>query len=646
MIYIDFETRSEVNLLKTGAWKYAQSATTKPLCLAWAIKDGPIQLWKLDEDMPGDLKYYIEYGFNVEAHNAGFERAIWRNIMTPRFGWPGIPDNQWRCSASFAAAHAIPRSLEWACIAMDTEFKKNKEGHAIMMKMCKPRKALKSEDPSKVYWHESPEDFATLYNYCVDDVRAERSLSHSLAKLSPQEHKVWLLDQKINERGLRMDVEAVESAIQLASEYKAQLNKRLEVITKGRLTATTQNVKLLELLQKCGLKKMKSIAAPQIKRALKSKKLPPKLREILVLRQQGAKTSTAKYNAVAKSICSDGRVRDTFMYHGAGTGRWTGKGLQPHNLPQNRFRGDKETFFEILKMRDLEAFQMMYGNVLDNLSWNIRGSVIPSEGKSFFGGDYSSIEARVLVWMAGDKRALDLFWQDKDVYVDMARKIYGVTEVTTLQREMGKRTVLGCGYGMGWETFIETCATYGVTIDEEFAKRVIKAYRRLYVMVVQMWKDQEAAVLDAVKSKCVIECGKVSWGVRGEFLYCKLPSGRRLAYNRPEIHPVETPWGEMKDAVTYMHMDSYTKKWERTSTYGGKIVENIAQAAARDLLANAMLNCEDAGYEVVLHVHDEAVAEKENGTVEEFEKLMSKKPEWAEEIPVTVEGWTGRRYLK
>ena len=276
--------------------------------------------------------------------------------------------------------------------------------------------------------------------------------------------------------------------------------------------------------------------------------------------------------------------------------------------------------------------------------------MIPTEGKAFFGGDYASIEARVLLWLAEDERALDLFREGKDIYLDLAATIYGVEPESiaksSIERQLGKQGILGCGYGMGHEKFMGTCDQYGIDIDEGMARKVVETYRNRYNKVKNLWYDMERAAISAVETGEMKFCGKIGWGMDGDFLYAKLPSKRLMAYYKPEIRMTETPWGKEKLTLTYMATNSVTRKWERDRTYGGKLVENVTQAVARDLMAEAMLRCEEAGYEVILTVHDEIVTEKENGNVKDFEVLMSECPKWADGIPVEVEGWTGQRYLK
>jgi len=335
------------------------------------------------------------------------------------------------------------------------------------------------------------------------------------------------------------------------------------------------------------------------------------------------------------------------MYHGASTGRWAGKLVQMHNLPKGNI-SNTDICIEAFRTRDLDYFEMMYSDVMGAISSCIRGMITAAPGHDLIVADYASIEARVLAWLAGDDRTIAKFHAGTDLYVDMAQKIYNKIEINKNERQLGKTTILACGYGMGAAKFQATCQVWGIDIEFNFAKRVIDIYREQYRIIKSMWYAQERAAMQAVETNRTITCGKVAWAVYKNFLYCKLPSGRCLAYNEPRIQPVETPWGEMKDAVTFMSVNALTKQWERTSTYGGKLTENITQAVARDFMASAMVSLEDASYPLILTVHDEIVAEvrKDFGTVDAFIDIMARVPKWGQGCPIAAEGWRGERYRK
>lgn len=651
MIYIDFETRSELNLLKVGAWVYSRHPSTEVMCLAWTVDDGPVHLWTPGEEIPGCLGSHV---FDYEAHNAFFEKCIWENIMMKKYGWPPIPPEQWYCSASLASAQAIPRALGDATKALGLSQEKDTLGHTLMMKMAKPKKSGG--------YHEEEADLQKLYEYCKQDVRAERGLSKALRPLSKDERKVWLLDQKINRRGIRVDLEAVEAAMKIGEWYKEKINVDLPGLTDGVITKATQRERIVKWLNRQGFQTPDGEEITKLGKEFVEKYLEyaeGDVKKVLEIRLKLAKSSVAKYAKIMGAVDRDDqRLRDLLMYHGSSTGRWTGKVVQPHNFPKNRYihqgqgrpKRDFDEYFEILKTASNEEYEMCFPEVMDYLSMTSRGIFIPSEGKEFFGGDFSSIEARVSMWLAGDESALNVFRDGGDIYKELASFIYDIPvseiEKDSDERQLGKQGILGCGFGIGWESFKRTCEdTYKIIISEKVARKVVDSYRDKYHLVVKLWKDQEAAVLHAVKYPGkVAKAGKTGWVMKGKFLYCRLPSGRFLSYYDPKIEMKETPWKQMKEAVTYMTLKN--KKFIRTSTYGGKIVENITQAVARDLMAHGMQSCEDAEYEVVLSVHDELLAEKAEGTIEEFEKLMATPPAWGHDIPVAVGGWRGKRYLK
>lgn len=644
MITIDFETRSKVSIKSAGAWRYAADPSTKVLCLGFSVNDGPVDIWTPGEAFPFSSKSFHQELF--EAHHAFFEKAIWRNIMVPQYGWPDIPDRQWTCTASRAAAQALPRTLDMVCKALNLPVQKDAWGKSTMLKLARPCTPSKANPTG---WHEGREDYEKLYEYCRTDVAAEVGLSKALRPLNPTEREVWLLDQKINERGIRVDRRAVDCAIKILQENEEKLYKEFRQLTGGMVHTVGQRDKFLLWLSTLGVSSEK-LAKADVLNLLEDPSLKPVARKALVIRQALSKTSTAKYQAIQKALCDDDRLRDLLMYHGASTGRWTGKLVQPQNFPRQVLKKGLETCFEILKTGDLDRFELAYEDVTGTLSGIIRGVFIPSEGHLFFGGDYAAIEARVLFWLAGESKGLQMFRDGEDLYKDMAANIYGVpvAQVTKAQREMGKRAILGCGYGMGVKKFKDTCQLFArVEVSEELADKAVTAYRDKYRTVPIMWRSQEYAAKEAVMQKGKpVKCGRITWMTKGKFLYAALPSGRLLSFYDPKIEVHETSWGEKKDTVTYMSVNSVSKQWERTKTYGGKITENLCQAVARDLMAEAMLRCEKAGYKICLSVHDELLCERVGGSVDEFENLMSELPAWAKGCPVKSEGWSGSRYSK
>jgi DNA polymerase len=712
---IDFETRSACSIKDSGSWRYSLDPTTEVMCLVFRLpywEHGRTALWYPafphlgipEADCPErkELEEWILTGRLVEAHNAWFERGIWTNKMVPVHGWFPIRHEQWRCSAAKAAAYSIPRSLEKAVEALKLVIRKDTEGAKVMKKMAKPRKPKVAEVKAwvmgrfgltckpkdvhtavekteagtyrvhaqwdlptwshdawhdlPVFWHESVELLERLWAYCRVDVLAEEGLSEVLRDLSPTETRVYLMDQHINEHGFQVDGEAVKAALEIVDIIYRDLNEELVRITDGRVQKATQRVKMLEWFADNGLH-LEDTQGATIDAWLQRGDLPPKVHRCLQLVRSLGRTSTAKYVAALNwSDPATWRIHGGLLYHGAGTGRWSGAGLQPHNFPRGNIK-DMEGAWEVLKSKDIPLIEMLYGDVMECLSYSLRGMIIPRKGRKLYVADYAAIEARVIFWLADDQEALGIFHRGECIYCEMASDIYGrpiIKGVDIDERQMGKQAVLGLGYQMGAPKFVDTVAKYGTHIELEFSQVIVDKYRQKFWRIKQMWNDQEAAAIAATKTPGrVVKCGKVQWCVvdHGLFkvLHCKLPSGRMLSYIDPLTVKRPTPWGSAKDALTFMGVDPYSKKWRRQDTYGGMIVENITQAVARDLMAEAMLRAHDGeDYDVVLSVHDELIAEgdPETGDVKEFEHLMAELPAWAEGCPVAAEGWSGYRYKK
>jgi DNA polymerase len=693
---IDFETRSACDIKTHGSWRYSLDATTEVLCLAFRLPhwaEGRTALWhpafphlKIEEaTCPelADLFQWIIAGKLVEAHNAFFERGIWQHQMCRKFGWPAVHPSLWRDSSAKAAAHALPRKLNDAAKALGLSTRKDPEGvkkmkESAIKRMFKPRKARKKERetwaakhgdaPMPLLWWESQETMLAMFAYCRLDVLAEEGLSQQLPDLSDDETGVLILDQTINERGVRIDQQAVACALRLIDKETDLLNAELATVTDGAVTKATQRARLMTWLKDEGLELdntqkqtvddvlsenwlysaswIEGVMTPKTKRALE------------ILRELG-KSSTAKYEAMRKWSCPDGRVHGSMLYHGATTGRWSGAGVQPHNFPKGALpKAQLKTWdmfyaWLLLLTEDREAIIGEWGSVMAPLSQGLRGAIIPAEGKKFYVADYAAIEARVLLWLAEDEEHLDIFRRGEDIYCDMAGHIYGYPcskKDTPKERDLGKVAILGLGYQMGASKFVATAATYGIELEEDFAKDVVDKYREKFYLVKQLWWDQEEAAVRAVhRPGTAVICGRVTWKKIGLFLYATLPSGRRLSYPFPQVKAVMTPWGTPKDQLSYMGVNPYNHQWQRQATYGGMIVENLVQAISRDIMASALQRLEASGvYAPVLTVHDELVAEGHPaiGDVDSFVKLVATLPDWAEGLPLEAEGWADIRYHK
>lgn len=671
-LILDYETRSEAELKKVGSFEYANHPTTQILCASWRLGTRAELLWQLrnkvrpkvwcpafkDSDNPADLVFRLQdEPIEVVAHNALFEQVITRFVLT-RHKWAHypalktLPHERWLCTASMAAALALPRNLEGACFALKLPIQKDMEGRRLILKYCKPRKASKN-NPDK--WFSSSRDLRRIMLYCQNDVDAETMLFLSVPELTPNERKVWLLDQKINFRGFEADREMVSATLKMIAEETKNLNKETEKITDGHVSSTTQRDSVLKWLQGQNIF-LPDLRAKTVSDALRAGLVTGRAQRVLQIRQAISKTSTAKYGAFEARSRTDGRVRDILVYHTASTGRWGGAGVQPQNFPRGTI-DDTTTASDVLKSGDLEFVRLIYGNPMGVFSSCLRSVIRAPRGRELFCADYAAIEARVLFWVAKHNAGLKSFREDRPAYEEMAAVIYNhefIENVTKDQREVGKRAFLGCGYGMGWKKFLATCIFFGMEIDEETAQMAVSAYRDHHAPVVQLWKNLEKAAIEATKRKGTkFTINHTTWWVeclngRREILWCKLPSGRRLAYYGPEVKYEPTSWGEKRPVLYHWGVNSLTRQWEHAGTYGGMLTENVVQAIARDLMAEAMLRVESGGYDLTLTVHDELLSERDlgEGTVEEFEQLMGIVPAWGDGIPVKVKGWSGPRYRK
>lgn len=656
-LILDYETRSEIDLKKAGAYEYSRHPTTELLCVAWrrgtreTLKTAPIHSYSPFLDTEGDeshdyfsellARFQYDRGDIFIAHNAFFEQSITTGLlMGEKFFNPA----RWICTASMAAALALPRNLEDACIALNLPVKKDMEGRRLMLKYTKPRRASKHNDEK---WHSDREEIERIVQYCKQDVAAETELFLALPPLHPREHEVWKLDQKINFRGIKVDRPLVEKTLDLIKEETEYLENETVEVSEGRLTSTRKVAALKNYCNRHGVP-IENVQAKTIADTLARPNLPARPRRLLEIRQNISRTSTAKYEAFERRSRTDGYVRDILMYHGASTGRWSGTGVQVQNFPRGQIKDTWEAV-EIVKNGDLELIRMLYGNPMEVFSSCLRSALVARDGMQFYRGDYSSIEVRVLFWLAHHKAGMRAYDEKRDLYREMAQIIYNVKDlddVTKDQREIGKRAILGCGYGMGATKFRATCIQFGQDVSEELSEKAVRAYRETHP-VPQLWSNLEQCVIRAIKSPGYqFKIHHTVWWVENKFLWCKLPSGRKLAYYKPSVKLIPTRWKTKKDTIHHWGVNSLTKKWEEQTTWGGTLTENIDQAIARDLLVEAMLRLEDAGYETCMTVHDEILSEHRNGSVEEFSQLMGIVPGWGTGIPIALDAASGPRYKK
>jgi DNA polymerase len=531
-----------------------------------------------------------------------------------------------------------------------------------MMKLSKPRKSRKNEralwerikiSPPLLLWHESEAWFERLFAYCRQDVLAETALNDSLPDLNPHESLVYTMDQTINQRGFQLDMQAVTTALTLIATETTKLNQELTRVTNGKVKRATQRAQMMAWLADNGLN-LENTQKETIDDALHfpHPQINATTRRGLEIMRALGRSSTAKYETMRAWATADGRIRGGLLYHGASTGRWSGSGVQPHNFPRGTVK-DMDELWASLKSKTPPS------NIMEALSNALRGAIVAGPGKTLYVADYAAIEARVVMWLAGEEEALESFRRGEDIYSNMASEIYDkpCNKVDTPdERQVGKTAILGLGFQMGAPKFVATVEKMtGLIISEDMAKQVVDTYRAKFPGVKSLWWEMEAAAIKAVNLRKPVKCGYVTWEYSpkppkaGGFdtLYCCLPSGRRLSYPFPKVGQKETPWGEMRPQLTFMGVDPHVHQWKRQHTYGGSLVENVVQAIARDIMADAMLRIEATGrYEVVLTVHDEIVCESPKGDIKEFLSLVSDNPEWAIGLPIAVEGFNEFRYRK
>jgi len=656
MIHMDFETRSSGSLKALGAHAYAALPSTEPMCLAFAFDDQPVQLWH-PFDLPGvpppsdtrELQRRCASGEEVWAHNVEFERVIWAHKMIPR-GWPEIPEAAWRCTAALSSVNGLPRQLEAVAKALDLQAKKDMEGHRLMQHMSKPAR--------KGGWDEDSEHLVRLFRYCIQDVVVEREVHRRLRPMRPAELSLWQLDQRINGRGVFCDLPLARSAVKHFDALLARLEPELEVLTEGRVTSVNQVLAITSWLTQRG-HPIPDVAAETVTWALglSSIAADPPARRVLEIRQLAGKSSVRKYAAMlTRADLKDSRLRGLYVFHRASTGRWAGTGPQPQNFPRGglRFRLDIDPLCEAITTFPTPLLETCMGDLAGALSTATRGALRAAPGKTFIAGDLSAIEARVLCWLAGDQDGLAIYRRGLDAYKHAAARLYRIPyeQVTKAQRQEGKAIVLGLGFQMGWERYIDQAATYGVRVEEGRAREVVEFFRtELHPKIPALWREVErTALLAMMHPEVIVQCGPLQWAYlpHGHFpaLFMRLPSERPLTYPFPRVERKQNRWGHFKDTLSYR--SEKQGGFHRLDTYGGKLVENATQAVARDVMARAMAPLEERGYWIVLHSHDEIVAEVPEGfgSVQELCGVLATPPPWAPDCPLEAAGWTGARYRK
>jgi DNA polymerase bacteriophage-type len=647
-LFRDFETRSTLDLRDVGAWKYSHDATTDVWCCGYTVDDEPVKLWVPGDPVPSE---FVEAAQNrdwiVAAFNDGFERQIEASIMAPRYGWPRIPIEQHRCLQAAALAHALPAKLEMVAKALSLKNQKDEAGHATMMRMARPRNSRKDEDPKGVYWFDDAERREQLHRYCMQDVAVERELHRHIAPLIPEEQALWMLDAKINDRGIYLDGGLLDAALRIAEAVQREIDAELRAITGGEIETVNQVDKLIGWLaaHDCAVTDLQK---PTLKKTLTRSSILPEARRVMELRLDGAHAAANKLESMRAWCNGDARARGTFRFHGASTGRWTSFGIQLQNLKRPAVE-DMEAAIAAVATGNIDALRQCYPQPMSVVGDITRALIAAPKGHRLIAADLSGIESRVTAWLSGQQSKLDQ-WANFDKTQDPQHDPYFILgKACGLPQEqargIGKTADLAFGY-MGSVGAWKRLTPDDASIEDQILK-YRDAWRRAHPETVRSWRMLDHAAIRAVHAPGqAFTCKRVSFVREGNFLFMLLPSGRRIAYPFPRL--VTNNRG---DAVV-VFKDNEQGKWvdcrHGQGAYGGTWIENAVQAVARDIFAAAMQRLESAGYPIVLHVHDEIVAEVPDsfGTTEEFLKLIITPPSWAEGLPIAAKVRNGPRFCK
>ena len=640
---IDLETYSDQPLAKTGVYRYVESPNFEILLFAYSVDGGPVQQIDLacGEKIPSEILSALEDETVTKwAFNANFER-----ICLSRFlGYPTgdyLEPDSWKCSMVWAAYMGLPLSLEGVGAVLGLEKQKLTEGKDLIKYFCQPCAPTKSNGQRTRNLPEHAADkWLAFKRYNIRDVETEMSIQARLSKY-PVPDSVWEeyhLDQEINDRGVGLDMELVRQAIQMDGRSRSELTQAMKELTSLDNPNSVQQMK--QWLADNGME-TDTLGKKAVAELLKT--APPQLQKVLTLRQQLAKSSVKKYQAMETAVCADNRARGMFQFYGANrTGRWAGRIIQMQNLPQNHL-DDLSEARGLVRAGGFDALEMLYEDVPDTLSQLIRTAFVPQENRKFIVADFSAIEARVIAWLAGEKWRQDVFAEGKDIYCASASQMFGVPVekhgVNGHLRQKGKIAELALGYG-GSVGALKAMGALEMGLSEDELPSLVSAWRQANPKIVQFWWAVDRAVMDAVTRRTTTKTHGIIFSARNGMLFITLPSGRSLAYVKPKIG--ENRFGG--DCITYEGVGG-TKKWERIDSYGPKFVENIVQATSRDILCYAMktLRC----CSIVMHIHDELVIEADRRmSLQAVCDQMGRTPPWASGLQLRADGYETDFYKK
>lgn len=641
---IDIETYSSVDLIKSGVYAYVNAPDFDILLFAYAFGDSPVEIVDLTaEKLPQQLlEALTSDGVMKTAYNANFERTCLQEYLQIQ-----LPAEQWRCSAVAASELGLPQTLSGVAEALGLTEQKDTRGKNLInyfSKPCKPTEANGGRTRNLPV-HDK-EKWQSFMDYCKQDVEVERAIKKKIARfpLKDSEQTLWEYDQTINARGVRIDLTMVQNAIAFNQQFTDSCKAQAQALT--GLENPNSLIQLKGWIQKRTGKEINSLRKDDLE-ALIATIGEEDVKTVLQLREKTAKTSTAKYEAMERSVCPDGRIRGLLQFYGANrTGRWAGRLVQVQNLPQNHMK-DLDLARSVVASGDYELFTMLYDNPPQVLSELIRTAIIPSDGRRFIISDFAAIEARVLSYLADEHWRLGVFQQNGDIYCASASQMFQVPVekhgINGHLRQKGKIAELALGYGGSVGAMISMGALKQ-GLQEEELQPIVDSWRISNPKIVEFWRCVEKAALDAVRGKPSCIAHGISFIKEAGILFIGLPSGRRLAYVKPRI--MTNKFG--KPALTYEGMNQTKKNWQRIETFGGKLTENIVQAFSRDCLAESIIRLEQLGYEITFHVHDEVVLDVPVGysSAEEVARIMGQPITWAPGLPLKAAAYEGAYYQK
>ncbi len=663
-LHVDIETYSSVDLKKCGVARYSESPDFEVLLFGYAIDDEPRQVVDLamGEQIPAKiLSALFDHNVRKKAFNAQFELTCLQEYLDET-----LAPEQWECTSVHALYLGLPNDLDGVCdvAKVPPQYRKQKIGYSLIRTFCVPcRPTKKNGNRTRNLPSHKPEKWAQFKHYCGMDVECERYVAGVLAKypVPEKERRLWVLDQHMFRRGVGLDTELVEAAIHCDEIVKQRfLSEAVRLTGLSNPNSVSQLSKWLEEEMDEEVTDLRKKTVPKLLERTDSQIV----QRVLSLRQELSKASVKKYQAMQRSVCRDNRLRGVTQFYGANrTGRWAGRIVQLQNLPQNHLK-DLDLARQLVKARDIDTIEILFGSVPDVLSQLIRTAMVPKEGRRFVISDFSAIEARVIAWMAWCTWRMDVFKTHGKIYEASAEQMFklppGSVTKKSPYRQKGKISELALGFQGGVNAMINMGAL-DMGLDEKELQPIVDAWRAANPEIVNLWYSVETAMKEAIRNKKSVELkiaggrSKIIYTFEKGYLIATLPSGRRLFYAKARLEP-EDLWQDLANggrmqiaragSVTYEGVDQKTKRWCRMGTFGGRAVENLVQAIARDCLAESMLALDSAGFEQTFTVHDEDVSEESQDRLHEMEQIMARPIAWAPGLPLKAEGFVTDYYMK